>query len=178
MLLTSGNLIAQQRTRTSNSHLCQHSVFISNVLFSVCFSWFTAVHRAFFPLTFFCYNLENKSKTLFFHQISPWGPIDPNRHSVKILEWMMDEWMDRLIAQDTLNTKMNKISWLVKRQACIWITNPKLSWIYARLSCNFRFTHVPIPFVLCQESFRLPLLFRYVFSFPWGWLFDDWLLFE
>ena len=60
--------------------------------------------------------------------------------------------MDRLIVQDTLNTKMDKISCLVKRQACIWITNSKLSYIYACLSFNFRFTHVPIPFVLSQES--------------------------
>lgn len=71
MLLTSGNLIAQQMTRTSNSHLCQHSVFISNVLFTL-FLFFLVYSSAqgIFPPYLFCYNLENKCKTLLFHQIS------------------------------------------------------------------------------------------------------------
>ena len=53
MLLTSGNLIAQQMTRTSNSHLCQHSFFISNVLFPL-FLFFLVYSSAqgIFPLTF------------------------------------------------------------------------------------------------------------------------------
>ena len=121
MLLTSGNPMAQQMTRTANSHLCQHSVFISNVLF-ILFLFFLVYSSAqgISSPYLFCYNLENNLRPCFFIKYPRKSILYPPKilHLCLLVLRLGMEWIKKIWYRYTMNynssIKRNKIGSFVE----------------------------------------------------------------